>query len=198
MIWKGFLHTISWMGSGLIWKVGNRRAIRLGLDPIVGQGSSFLLPFDLREYLEDYGICTLDQARNHTSCAQSYWLSAIDLDLQGEWKMLWDSYIAGMEYGRIRLSDPCDSLLWSYNHYVCSLSAAQGYECIASSLCSVGQPPVLDLLWDFNIPKKIVCFIWLTVRNRILTWEQLQHRGKQGPTRCILCCRCHVPDPQTR
>ena len=96
MIWKGFLHTLPWLGGGLIWKVGNGRAIRLGLDPIVGQGSSFLLPFDLREYLLDYGICMLDQARNHTSCAQSYWFSAADLDLWGEWKMLWDSYIMGI------------------------------------------------------------------------------------------------------
>ena len=69
VIWKGFLHKLSSLGRGLIWKVGNGRAIRLGLDPIVGQGSSFLLLLDLREYLEDYGICTLDQARNLTSCA---------------------------------------------------------------------------------------------------------------------------------
>ena len=82
VIWKGFLHTLSWLGNGLIWKVGNGRAIWLGLDPIVGLGSSFLLPLDLHEYLEDYGICTLDQARNLTSCAQNYWFSAADLDLE--------------------------------------------------------------------------------------------------------------------
>ena len=141
----------------------------MGLDPIVGQGSSFLLPLDLREYLEDYGICTLDQARNLTSCAQNYWFSAADLDLEGEWKILWDNYIAGLEYGKIRLSDLCDSLLWSHNNYVGVLTAAQGSECIASSYCSVGPSPVLHFIWDLNIPKKICCFIWLIVRNRIFT-----------------------------
>ena len=114
MIWKGFLLTLSWLGSGLIWNAGNGTTIRLGLDPIVGLGSSFLLPLDLREHLEDYGICTLDQARNLTACAQSYWFTAAELDLQGEWKMKRDSYIEGLEYGRIHLSDSCDSLLWAY------------------------------------------------------------------------------------
>ena len=146
MIWKGFLLTLSWLGSGLIWKAGNGTTIWLGLDPIVGLGSSFLLPLDLREYLEDYGIFTLDQARNLTPCAQSYWFTATERDLQGEWKTKWDSYIEGLEYGRIHLSDSCDSLLWAYKKYVGPLSAALGYECIASSFCSVGQPSVLDSL----------------------------------------------------
>ena len=178
MIWKGFLHTLPWLGGGLIWKVGNGRAIRLGLDPIVGQGSSFLLPLDLREYLEDYGISTLDQARNLTTFAQNYWFSAADLDLDGDWKTLWENYIVGLEYGRIRISKNFDSLLWSHYQYVGVLTAAQGYECIVSSFCLVGQSQVLDLLWNLKIPKNVCCFIWLMLRNRILTWDQLQRRGR--------------------
>ena len=34
---------------------------------------------------------------------------------------------------------------------------------------------------------KISCFIWLAVRLRILTWENLQKKGKQGPGICVLC-----------
>ena len=173
MIWKGFLHTLSWLGSGLIWKVGNGKAIRMGLDPIVGLGLPFLLSLDLYEYLEDYGICTLDQARNLTSCAQNYWFSAANLDLEGEWKILWDNFNTGLEYGRIRLSDQCDSLLWSHNHYVGALTDAHGYECIVSTYYTEGRSPVLDILWELNIPKKMCCFIWLAVRNRILTWDKL-------------------------
>ena len=82
-----------------------------------------------------------------------------ELDIQGEWKLKWESYIRGLEYGRIRLSDTSDSLLWAYKEYVGPLSAALGYECIASLLCSVGQPSSLDSLWDLNIPLKIGCFI---------------------------------------
>ena len=61
--------------------MGSGSAIRLGVDPVIGLGSSFLLPRDLRDYLEDYGICTLAHARNQTSFATSYWFSANDLDL---------------------------------------------------------------------------------------------------------------------
>ena len=189
MIWKGFLLTLSWLGRGLILKAGNGSSIRLGVDPIVGLGSSYLLPHDLRDDLEDFGICTLEQARNHTPFAQSYWFMADELDIHGEWKLKWDSYIRGLEYGRIRLSDFCDSLLWEHNQHVGPLTAALGYDCIDSSYCSKGESSALDSLWNLNIPLKISCFIWLTIKIRIPTWDQLQHRGMQGPSRCVLCSK---------
>ena len=77
----------------MIWHVGNGSAIRLGADPVVGLGSSFILPNDMREYLEDYDIVTLDQARNLTPFASSYWFTAEELNLYGEWKLLWNKYI---------------------------------------------------------------------------------------------------------
>ena len=86
VIWKGVLHTLSWLGSGLIWMVGNGSDIRAGIDPIIGLGSPFTLSLDLREYLEYFGITTLDQARNHTKCAQNYWFTTEGLDLVGDWK----------------------------------------------------------------------------------------------------------------
>ena len=38
-----------------------------------------------------------------------------------------------------------------------------------------------------SLPNKISCFIWLDVRCKILTWENLQRKGKQGPSICIMC-----------
>ena len=49
--------------------------------------------------------------------------------------------------------------------------------------------PVLDFLWTQNLPLKIACFTWLLARGRILTWDQLQNIGFQGPSRCVLCER---------
>ena len=146
VIWRGFLLTISWLGKGLIWQVGNGSSIRLGVDPIVGLGSSFLLPHDLRDYLEDYGICTLDHARNQTPFAKSYWFSVDDLDLQGDWKIIWENFTRGLEFGRIRLSEHYDSLLWSHNKYVGPLTTAMGYDCITSSCCSEDQ--AMFLIWS--------------------------------------------------
>ena len=103
MIWKGFLLTLSWVGCGLSWQVGNSEDIRVGTDLIVGTESLLVLPQDLRDYLEDYGILTLAQARNFTPGAQRFGFIAEDLDLGGEWGLLWNKFISRLEFGRIRL-----------------------------------------------------------------------------------------------
>ena len=69
------------------------------------------------------------------------------------------------------------------------LSAAKGYDCITSISNIEERNPVFDSLWALNIPTKLACFIWLLVKGRILSWEQIQSRGYHGPSRCILCER---------
>ena len=97
--------------------MGNGTYVLIGVDPVVGMGNSFTLPANLRAYLADYGISTLEQARNNTSFAKGYWFTAEELDLCEEWKFHWESYIKGLEYNRIRLKDLRDSLLWSHSNY---------------------------------------------------------------------------------
>ena len=116
-----------------------------------------------------------------------HWFSSEDLDLIGEWKAAWDNYIRGLEYGRIRLSNQNDSILWSHNNFTGALSAAEGYKCLFSNISSENNDSVLKILWSLNIPLKLKCFIWLLIRGKILTWEQLQSRGFSGPSHCVLC-----------
>ena len=189
VIWKGFISTISWFVKGLIWHAGNGESIRVGLDPIVGMGSSFSLPYELRVYLEDYGILTLDQARNYSSDAPSYWLSVDDLDLGGDWKLIWNSYVPGLEYGRIRLKPNLDSLSWSYHNYSGAITAAIAYDCIShhSMDDSSDLSYVLYLLWKIKIPAKIRFFLWILIMDKVLTWDKLICRGIQGPSICFLC-----------
>ena len=111
VIWKGFLHTLSWVGCGLTWKVGNGEDIRVGIDQIMGTAALLVLPQYLHDYLEDYGIITLAQARNFTPGEKSYWFTAEDLEMGGEWGHLWNKFITGLEYGRIRLTHQKDSLI---------------------------------------------------------------------------------------
>ena len=121
--------------EGSFGKLEMENLSNLGADPFIGMGSPFFLPRDLRDYLEDFGISSLAQARNQTSFSTGYWFSSEDLDLTGEWKKVWDNFIRGLEYGRIRLSDQQDTLLWSFNKYVGSITASVGYECILSAKC---------------------------------------------------------------
>ena len=108
----------------------------MGVDPFIGMGYSFILPRDLRDYLEDFGISTLAQARNQTSLATGYWFSSEDLDLFGEWKIAWDIFIRGLEYGHIRLNNQIDTISWSHLNYSGPLTAAEGYKCIFFDICS--------------------------------------------------------------
>ena len=98
IIWKGFINIISWLGRGLIWMVGDGKNIRIELDPIAGLDSCFLLPRDLCDYLEYYSITSLIHARNYSLGTPSYWLTASDLDLGGDWHHIWNNYIKGLEH----------------------------------------------------------------------------------------------------
>ena len=42
-------------------------------------------------------------------------------------------------------------------------------------------------IWKWDIQLKIKLFIWLAAKNKILTWDNLQQRGWEGPSRCHLC-----------
>ena len=44
--------------------MGDGRSIMLGVDPIVGMNSTFALSSKLVSYLNDYGLITLNRARN--------------------------------------------------------------------------------------------------------------------------------------
>ena len=106
------MQTVFWVGCGLAWQVGNGEDIRIGIDPIIGTENLVVLPQGLRDYLEDYSIITLAQARNFSLGAKSYWYTAEDLDLGREWRLLWNKFISGLEFGRVRLSSQRDSLIW--------------------------------------------------------------------------------------
>ena len=63
-LWNGFIRTLSRITTKLGWRVGDGKRIRLGVDPIAGLNSSFILSEGLRDYLCDYNISTVNQDRN--------------------------------------------------------------------------------------------------------------------------------------
>jgi ribonuclease HI len=42
-------------------------------------------------------------------------------------------------------------------------------------------------IWKWDMQLKIKLFIWLAAENKILTWDILQQKGWEGPSRCQLC-----------
>nr|CAD1841683.1 unnamed protein product [Ananas comosus var. bracteatus] len=45
----------------------------------------------------------------------------------------------------------------------------------------------LPFLWNLKVPLRVKLFIWLAVRNKVLTTDNLMKRGWHGPTICVLC-----------
>ena len=91
--WNNFIRAISWLTRFLGWKASNGHKIKIGIDPIVGLNSDYMLPLELRAYLVDYGISHLSYAQNWgiVSVSQSYWLTVDDLELAGQWKVSWNN-----------------------------------------------------------------------------------------------------------
>ena len=175
------MHTLPWMGTHMAWQVGDGENILLGIDPIVGSQSSFSLLEDLRSYLEDMNICTLSQAQNSLHNAQSYWLTADDLDLGGSYKITWNAYIEGLSGAGICLTNRLDELVWDYKKKSGSITAKNAYECIVFSLSPPAANLADSLLWTKALPNKISCFIWLSIWNRNPHPGESTEKGKTRP-----------------
>lgn len=117
VIWNGFLWVIGWICKSLCWKVGSGKAVLIGIDPVAGMGDSFTLSQPLVSYLQDYGIMTLDQAYIHQTdgALELQWLSAVELDLGGCWRIEWNAYISFLIYLGIMLNNDPDELRCSFN-----------------------------------------------------------------------------------
>jgi hypothetical protein len=48
-------------------------------------------------------------------------------------------------------------------------------------------------IWKIKNHPKTIIFLWLTLANKVLTWEVLQRRAWQSPGICVLC----ISDGQT-
>ena len=146
------------------WKVGDGKRIRLGVDPIAGLNSSFMLSEGLRDYLCDYDISTLNLPYNLGDGAnlQSYYLSATDLDLGGSWKDQWTDYVKGLTHGCIKLKEVKDTLLWMFNKVTGVVSSSSAYDHIISSLIPLSPVSSHSHIWCCNVPLKMKCFTWLS------------------------------------
>jgi hypothetical protein len=79
------------------------------------------------------------------------------------------------------------SYLWSWDTKRGQVNANQAYK--VQLLEDMEEEPMYwyNELWKWQLPLKVKLFIWLMLEQRILTWENLNKRGFNGPSRCVLC-----------
>ena len=112
---------------------------------------------------------------------------AEELYIVGDWKLSWYSFTRSLELGGIRLNTQSDSMIWAYNKYDGSVSAKLVYDSIVHTYAPSVGSKLLKHIWTGALPNKISYFNWLSLMNKLLTWDNLQKWGWTGPRICVLC-----------
>jgi hypothetical protein len=103
------------------------------------------------------------------------------------------SLLQGLVGSGIQLQDSTDELHWIGGDKSGLLSVKNVYWAIATKIWQQKTTGWRRKLWIWDLALKIKLFIWLVVENKILTWDNLQGRGWEGPNICHLCLK----EPET-
>ena len=91
------------------------------------------------------------------------------MGLSGEWAMHCDTYIEVLKEVEMRLKVEDDKLFWSKNKKNGTIIAKLAYEYIANNWNKVDNTWWYKNLWEWNVPQKMKCFWWLTLKDNLLT-----------------------------
>ena len=103
--------------------------------------------------------------------------------LRKEWEenvSLHKSNFILLEEGRI------DKLVWTKNP-INGESAKLGYKTWAWEKHQGVKETWWKQIWKSEGPLEAKITLWMTLNNKLLTWDNLQKRGWNGPNRCALC-----------
>ena len=110
--------------------------MQVGANQLVGLEKSCYLSWDLVEYLQYYGLKTMDQFRV-MDCDfptnGTYWLAASDLDLTGTSCLEWDNYVVHLAAAGVQLCHGNDKLVFSFNKKLEHVSATLAYLFLAEN-----------------------------------------------------------------
>jgi hypothetical protein len=152
----------------LVWKPGNGRDIRIGVDPLVGSHTYFKLSRNLILVLKAQGIEFLAQAGNLDleNTRHSRWKKAEDLGLEGEQIEEWNNYVKGLVGSGFELNNEKYLLLWSWDTKGGQVTTKQAYE--VQLVENVVAEPFFwySDLWRWQLPLKIKLFMWLLLEQK--------------------------------
>jgi hypothetical protein len=111
----------------------------------------------------------------------THWKSTLEMGLVGSEATKWDCFCRALDHEGIFLSDSLDELVWTGSNSSGVITTKNAYDAIASKIWTRSDKWWHNSLWKWDLALKLKLFTWLLMENMILTWENLQRRGRQGP-----------------
>jgi ribonuclease HI len=187
--WKGLVAASPVILHWLRWKPGSGKEISLGKDLILGLEDNSLLSPSICLHLRSLNLLTLDRVQLPTSdhILPDSWLDCGDLSFSGQRAAEWSCFTLALRSAGITLTDLPDTLLWAGGDASGIISVKNLYTTLLSQNFYCVDSSWFFQIWKWTIPLKVKLFLWLAGKEKILTWDSLQRRGREGPSICLLC-----------
>jgi hypothetical protein len=115
------------------------------------------------------------------------WCSPEDLGLPVALADEWVSYTNALTTTGLKLLEREDAPIWIGGDLTGRTTVFKHLHCYLKSLLAAFNYNWRKKLWHWNMPLKIKLFTWLSLENKINTWDILCRKGRIGPSICLLC-----------
>jgi ribonuclease HI len=167
---------------------GKQKLISIGLDAFIGGNDRCFFSPALVSHIHNQNIYTLAQAaRPYATAVSTDWLDSNHLKLTGMLAKEWDSFVLTLRLSGITLSDSNDHLVWSWNPSTGSVPVNSAFHSIIHANFKEEKQWWFKAIWLVKIPSKIILFVWLCLKDSILSGVNYQRRGGIRPFACSLC-----------
>jgi hypothetical protein len=150
----------------LAWLIGCGKQVILGMDPFIGDNASYRLLGPLIQHLNNQHIYTLAQVAAPNDVGNNQrWLEAIHLGLTREMATEWSNFLLVLKSSGISLNNSKDKIVWSWNRAMGTVTTNLAYQSITFSNTMEDNIWWFKSIWKVNIPSKIICFMWLCLKD---------------------------------
>ena len=147
-------------------KIGDGKKTRFWEDPWVTN-----IPFSLK-FMNLYSICETIEVTVHQVFTSRWQILKFRRTLSGETLQMWEEL--KNVCADVSLRDHPDTLIWKLDPK--GFSVRSVYRTL--KMGTLAYP--FKGVWKFKIPAKVKVFLWLAIRNSILTKNVLHRRGWEG------------------
>lgn len=146
-----------------------------------------LFPGCLISYFQSKGIFTWDRLIKSWASSSPIWMDEEDLSLSPSMRPVWSSAIQNFSSKDVHRFGNKDELVWALSKLSQPIRVKDIYNAMTACLPAGSDPIYPHSLWKVTCPLKMILFSWLVFSNKNLSWEVLQKKGWNGPSKCSMC-----------